>query len=127
MSEFKSAKEIASKSLYYIDGLASAREAIDKMKQHGVDTLIIKKRNEQDANGILVVADIVRGVILPDLSLDEVSVYEIMSKPVISVPATLNARYVPRLLAKAKINVAPVEENGNYIGIVHLRDILFSL
>jgi signal-transduction protein with cAMP-binding, CBS, and nucleotidyltransferase domain len=127
MSEFKSAKEIASKSLYYIDGLASAREAIDKMKQHGVDTLIIKKRNEQDANGILVVADIVRGVILPDLNLDEVSVYEIMSKPVISVPATLNARYVPRLLAKAKINVAPVEENGNYIGIVHLRDILFSL
>ncbi|TPV35524.1 CBS domain-containing protein [Paucihalobacter ruber] len=127
MSDYKSAKEIASKSLYYIDGLASAREAIDKMKQHGVDTLIIKKRNEQDANGILVVADIVRGVILPDLSLDEVSVYEIMSKPVISVPATLNARYVPRLLAKAKINVAPVEENGNYIGIVHLRDILFSL
>lgn len=127
MSDYKSAKEIASKSLYYIDGLASTREAIDKMKQHGVDTLIIKKRNEQDANGILVVADIVRGVILPDLSLDEVSVYEIMSKPVISVPATLNARYVPRLLAKAKINVAPVEENGNYIGIVHLRDILFSL
>jgi signal-transduction protein with cAMP-binding, CBS, and nucleotidyltransferase domain len=127
MSDYKSAKEIASKSLYYIDGLASAREAIDKMKQHSVDTLIIKKRNEQDANGILVVADIVRGVILPDLSLDEVSVYEIMSKPVISVPATLNARYVPRLLAKAKINVAPVEENGNYIGIVHLRDILFSL
>lgn len=127
MSDYKSAKEIASKSLYYIDGLASAREAIDKMKQHGVDTLIIKKRNEQDANGILVVADIVRGVILPDLNLDEVSVYEIMSKPVISVPATLNARYVPRLLAKAKINVAPVEENGNYIGIVHLRDILFSL
>lgn len=127
MGDYKSAKEIASKSLYYIDGLASAREAIDKMKQHGVDTLIIKKRNDQDANGILVVADIVRGVILPDLSLDEVSVYEIMSKPVISVPATLNARYVPRLLAKAKINVAPVEENGNYIGIVHLRDILFSL
>jgi signal-transduction protein with cAMP-binding, CBS, and nucleotidyltransferase domain len=127
MSEFKSAKDIASKSLYYIDGLCSAREAIDKMKQHGVDTLIIKKRNDQDANGIIVVADIIRGVILPDLSLDEVSVYEIMSKPVISVPATLNARYVPRLLAKAKINVAPVEENGNYIGIVHLRDILFSL
>jgi signal-transduction protein with cAMP-binding, CBS, and nucleotidyltransferase domain len=127
MSDYKNAKDIASKGLYYIDGLSSAREAIEKMKQHGVDTLIIKKRNEQDANGILVVADIVRGVILPDLNLDEVSVYEIMSKPVISVPATLNARYVPRLLAKAKINVAPVEENGNYIGIVHLRDILFSL
>ena len=127
MSEFKSAKDIASKSLYYIDGLCSAREAIEKMKQNGVDTLIIKKRNDQDANGIIVVADIIRGVILPDLSLDEVSVYEIMSKPVISVSATLNARYVPRLLAKAKINVAPVEENGNYIGIVHLRDILFSL
>jgi signal-transduction protein with cAMP-binding, CBS, and nucleotidyltransferase domain len=127
MSEYKRARDIASKSLYYIDGLSSAREAIEKMKQHGVDTLVIKKRNNQDANGILVIADIVRGVILPDLNLDEVSVYEIMSKPVISVPASLNARYVPRLLNKAKINVAPVEENGDYIGIVHLRDILFSM
>ncbi|MFN3918271.1 MAG: CBS domain-containing protein [Flavobacteriales bacterium] len=123
---FKTAKDIASNRLFYIDGLATAKEAADKMKECGVDCLIIEKRNEQDANGIVVLSDIIKGVIIPDLKLDEISVYEIMSKPAISIPSTLNSRYVPRLLVNAKINVAPVEENGKYIGIIHLRDFLFN-
>jgi signal-transduction protein with cAMP-binding, CBS, and nucleotidyltransferase domain len=121
------AKEIASDKLIYIDGLASAQEAIDLMKKHQVDSLIIQKRNENDANGILVVSDIIKEVVIPDLKLNEVSVYEIMTKPCISIPSTLNARYVPRLLVNAKVNVAPVEENGKYIGIIHLRDFLFNV
>jgi signal-transduction protein with cAMP-binding, CBS, and nucleotidyltransferase domain len=120
------AKEIASNNLVYNDGLATAQEAIDIMKKHQTDTLFIKKRNESDANGILVVSDIIKGVIIPDLKLNEISVYEIMTKPAISIPSTLNARYVPRLLVNAKINVAPVEENGQYIGVIHLRDFLFN-
>jgi signal-transduction protein with cAMP-binding, CBS, and nucleotidyltransferase domain len=123
---FKTAKDIASNRLFYIDGLATAKEAVDKMKQNGVDCLIIEKRNEQDANGIVVLSDIIKGVIIPDLKLEEISVYEIMSKPAISIPSTLNSKYVPRLLVNAKINVAPVEENGKYIGIIHLRDFLFN-
>jgi signal-transduction protein with cAMP-binding, CBS, and nucleotidyltransferase domain len=127
MSNYKTAKDIASDKLFYIDGLASAKDAITLMKEKQVDYLIIQKRNEQDANGILVVSDIVKGVINKDLNPEEVSVYEIMSKPLISIPSTLNAKYVPRLLFNARINVAPVEQNGEYIGIIHLRDFLFNL
>lgn len=123
----KTAKEIASTEFYYIDGLSSAQEAIQLMKEKNTDTLIIEKRNEHDANGILVISDIIRGVIIPDYDLTEISVYQIMTKPVISIPSNLNARYIPRLLVNAKINVAPVEENGKYIGIIHLRDFLFNL
>jgi len=122
----KTAKDIASDKLFYIDGLASAKDAVKLMHEKNVDYLIIEKRNEQDANGILVISDIIRGVVIPDLTLEEVSVYQLMSKPCISVPASLNARYVTRLLVNAKINVAPVEENGKYIGMVHLRDFLFN-
>jgi signal-transduction protein with cAMP-binding, CBS, and nucleotidyltransferase domain len=123
----KTAKEIASTEFHYIDGLSSAQEAIQLMKTKNTDTLIIEKRNEHDANGILVISDIIRGVIIPDLNLTEISVYQIMTKPVISIPSNLNARYIPRLLVNAKINVAPVEEDGKYIGIIHLRDFLFNL
>jgi signal-transduction protein with cAMP-binding, CBS, and nucleotidyltransferase domain len=122
----KTAKDIASDKLYYIEGLASAKDALAMMKQQNIDTLIIEKRNERDANGILVISDIIRGVVVPDKKLEEVSVYELMTKPVISIPANLNVRYVPRLLINAKINVAPVEENGKYIGIIHLKDFLFN-
>lgn len=126
MEPYKTAKDIASDQLFYIDGLASAKEAVKLMQEKKVDYLIIEKRNEGDANGILVISDIIKGVVIPDLSLEEVSVYQLMTKPLISIPATLNARYVPRLLINASINVAPVEENGKFIGIVHLRDYLFN-
>lgn len=126
MNSFKTAKDIASKSLYYIDGLATVREAIELMKEKQVDYLFIQKRNEQDANGIIVISDIIRGVVNKDINAEEVSVYEIMTKPVISISSNLSSKYASRLLLNSKINVAPVEENGNYIGVIHLRDLVFS-
>jgi len=126
MNDYKSAKDIASNKLVYIDGLASIREAIALMKEQNVEALIIAKRNDKDANGIIVISDIIKGVIVPDKKTEEVSVYELMTKPVISIPAHLNVRYVPRLLSNAKINIAPVEENGKYIGIISLKDIVYN-
>jgi signal-transduction protein with cAMP-binding, CBS, and nucleotidyltransferase domain len=124
MESYKTAKDIASETLFYIDGLATVKEAIDLMKEKKVDYLFIKKRNDQDANGIIVISDIIRGVVVKDLKAEDVNVYEIMTKPALSIPASLNSKYASRLLLNSKINVAPVEENGNYIGVIHLRDIV---
>jgi signal-transduction protein with cAMP-binding, CBS, and nucleotidyltransferase domain len=126
MESYKTAKDIASDSLYFIDGLATVREAIELMRDKKVDYLFIKKRNEHDANGIIVISDIIRNVVVKDLKAEEVNVYEIMTKPALSIPSTLNSKYASRLLLNSKINVAPVEENGNYIGVIHLRDIVCS-
>lgn len=126
MENFKKAKEIASDSLFYIDGLASVRDAIQLMKEKNVQALIIKKRNSADANGIITVNDIIKEVIIPDKTLDEVSVYEIMTKPVFSISGHLNVKYVPRLMHNYNIRIAPVEENGEYIGIIDYTQFLFS-
>lgn len=126
MSQYLTAKDISSNKLYFIDGLSTVADAIQIMKEHDTDVLFIEKRDEKDANGIIVIADIIRNVIIPDKNPQEVSVYEIMTKPAISIPATLNSKYVPRLLINAKISVAPVEENGIYVGILHLKDFLFN-
>jgi len=126
MEIFKKAKEIASDQLFYIDGLASVRDAILLMKDKNVRALIIQKRNSADANGIVTVSDIVSGVIVKDRSIDEVSVYEIMTKPLFSIPAHLNIKYVPRLMLNHKIIIAPVEENGEYIGIIDYPQFLFT-
>ncbi|MFZ1750010.1 MAG: CBS domain-containing protein [Saprospiraceae bacterium] len=126
MNTYLTAKDIATNTLYYIDGLASVKQAITMMKTHNIDALIIAKRDEKDANGIIVISDIIRGVIILDKSPDEVSVYEIMRKPAISIPSTLNSKYVPRLLVNAKIGVAPVEENGTYVGMISLKNYLFN-
>ena len=126
MKPYEKAKEIASDKLYYIDGLASIRDAIQLMKDKGVRALIIKKRNNADANGIVTVYDIIEGVIIPDKTLDEVSVYEIMTKPAFSISAHLNVKYVPRLMYNYNVKIAPVEENGEYVGIIDYSQFLFA-
>lgn len=123
-TKFKSARDIMSDRLVLIEGLDTVQEAIDKMKIENVDVLIVNKRNQEDAFGIITAKDIIKKVYVNDLNPDEVNVYEIMSKPVISVPASLNIRYIPRLLLRANIQVAPVEENGEYIGMISFSNLL---
>ena len=126
MKDFKKAKDIASNKLFYIDGLASVKDAVRLMKEKNVQALIIQKRNNADANGIITVYDIIKGVIIEGKTLDEVSVYEIMTKPVFSISAHLNVKYVPRLMHNYNVRIAPIEENGEYIGIIDYTQFLFT-
>jgi predicted transcriptional regulator len=117
-SNFKSAKDIMSNKLVLIDGLDTAANAIEKMKSQEVDALIVNKRNENDAYGIVTINDIIKKVYINDLNPQEVNIYEIMSKPVIPIPASMNIRYISRLMFRAKIRVAPVEQDGEFIGLI---------
>ncbi len=126
METFKKAKEIVSKKLFFIDGLASTRDAVQLMKEKDVQALIIKKRNNADVNGIITVNDIINQVIIPNKTLNEVSVYEVMTKPVFSISAHLNVKYVPRLMYNYDVKIAPVEENGEYIGFIDYTQFLFT-
>lgn len=124
--KYVTAKDVMQNQVLMIDGLATAREAVELMRKEHVNALIVKKRDAKDAYGIVVVKDFVRGVIIPDRKSDEVNVYEIMSKPVISVPADMNIRYVPRLMMKAGVRIAPVIENNEYIGMISLSNLILD-
>lgn len=110
--------------IVYIDGLATAGEAIQSMRRETVDALIVKKRNEQDVYGIVRIRDIVRGVMIPDRTSEEISVYEIMVKPTITVPAEMHVKYVARLFLRLDLAEAPVEKDGDLIGMISLSDII---
>ncbi|MCE2892819.1 MAG: CBS domain-containing protein [Flammeovirgaceae bacterium] len=125
METFKTAKDIASDKLFFIDGLASVRDAVLLLKSKNVQALIIKKRNNGDAYGIVTLTDIIKSVIIPQKTIDEVSVYEIMIKPVFSIPSQLNVKYVPRLMLNHNIKIAPVEENGELIGMIDFSQCVF--
>lgn len=126
MADIKKAKDIASDRIFYIDGLASVRDAVQLMKKENVSALLIQKRDHTDTNGIITVNGIIKGVIIEEKTLDEVSVYEVMTKPIFSIPAQLNVKYVPKLMYNYGVRIAPVEENGKYIGIIDYTQFLFS-
>ncbi len=107
-----------------IDGLATVSEAVELMRDNNISSLIINKRDESDEYGVLAVHDIAEHVISRDRAPERVSVYEIMSKPVLSVDADMNLKYAVRLLFRFKLTRALVPENGKIAGLVTLRDMV---
>ena len=120
------ARDVMHKEVTSIDGMATAKDAAEKMRIHRVNELLVEKRHPDDAWGIIVVQDLIRGVILPGRSSEEVNVYEIMSKPVITVPADMDVRYVARLLYRAGIRRAPIEEGGKLVGMISLSSLVLE-
>ncbi len=120
------AKDVMRQEIVAIDGMATAKEAAAKMRLEKVSCLLVKKRQIDDAWGILVVQDFIKGVILPGRSPDEVHVYEIMTKPIITVPADMDIRYVARLINRAGIRRAPVEDGKELIGMISLSSLILD-
>jgi len=120
------ARDVMNKGIVFIDGIITAREAAVKMRTEKVSSLLVKKRHIDDAWGIVVIQDFIKGVILPGRSPDEVNVYEIMAKPVITVPADMDIRYVARLIYRAGIRRAPVEEEGEIVGMISLSSLILN-
>ena len=123
---FQSASEVMKKKIVFIDGMATAKEAVELMRSENVEALIVKKRHPQDAYGIVLVHDLIKGVIITDKDSEEVNVFEIMSKPIISVPSDMDIKYVANLLITVGLRIAPVQENKEYIGMVSLNDLILD-
>ena len=105
-----------------IDGLANVRAAIELMRQNRVSSLVIDRRHDGDEYGLISVHDIAAEVIATNRSPDRVSVYEIMSKPVLTVNVAMNVKYAIRLISRFRLNRALAVEHGKMVGIVTLRD-----
>jgi CBS domain-containing protein len=101
-----------------IDGIATVAEALKKMKALKTAVLIVNKRHDDDEFGMVTSGDIARHVLAKDRAPDRVNVYEIMSKPVISVSPDMDIRYCSRLFANYNLVRAPVLENKQVIGMV---------
>ena len=116
--------DVMATEIISINGLATVSDAMVLMRRHNVNSLVVNRRDEDDEIGLVLVSDIARRVIAPNRSSDRVNVYEIMSKPVWTVPPEMLARYAVRLLARFDISRAVVvDHDRNPIGIVTLRDL----
>ncbi len=120
------AGDVMRRGVVKVDGMATAKEAGVMMRRERIHALVVEKRYADDAWGIVAVQDLIRGVLLAGRSSEDVNVYEIMTKPAISVPADMDIRYVARLLQRAGIRRAPVEERGELIGMVSLSSLILD-
>ena len=109
-----------------LDGMATVTQALDAMKAEKTDVVIVKKRHEHDAFGILLLPDNAPKVLARDRAPERVNHYEIMSKPVIPVEADMDVRYCARWVERFGLSNAPVIENGQVIGVVSYKELVFD-
>ena len=120
------AKDVMQKEVPGIDGMASAKEAAAKMRSSQAAELLVARRNDDDAWGIVTIMDLVKSVIVPGRDAENVFVYEIMTKPVITVPAQMDIRYVIRLMQRIGVRRAPVEDKGEIVGVITLSGLVLN-
>ena len=120
------AREVMHTNHLELDGMATIKEALDIMKAEQSDVVIVKKRNEHDAFGILLLSDIAKKVLAPDRPSNRINVYEIMSKPVIPIDPDLDVRYCARLFDQFGLSNAPVVENSKVIGVISYKELVFK-
>ncbi len=117
--------DVMTRSVRTIAGMATVQEAIEMMRGAGVSSLVVERRDRNDEFGLLVVSDVAVQVIGKDRAPERVNVYEIMSKPVLTLPADMNIRYAIRLLVKFGLSRALVTNvDRTPAGIVTLRDMV---
>ena len=108
-----------------VDAMATVKDAVGLMREAGVSSLVVERRDDTDEFGLLVIADIAREVIAQNRAAERVNVYEIMSKPVLTLPAEMNIKYAVRMLVRFDLSRAlVVDQERRPVGIVTLRDMV---
>ena len=116
-------KEVMKTEFDLIHGIETVANILLQAKHLETECLIVDRRHEDDEYGIVLLSDIAK-VLGADKASDRVNVYEIMSKPVISVDPEMDIRYCARLFERFGLSLAPVIQNRTIIGVVSYRDIV---
>ena len=119
-------KDVMKTRVDIIDGMVTITEALEKMKHVDTKALVIDKRHDDDEYGIVLLSDIAKQVLAQDRSPDRVNIYEVMSKPAITVDPEMDIRYCARLFEKFGLSRAPVLENRKVIGIISFTDMVLK-
>jgi predicted transcriptional regulator len=119
-------RDVMKKDVDMVDGLMTVSDALKKMKHVETKTLIVNKRHDDDEYGIVLLSDIARLVLAQDRAPERVNVYEIMSKPVISVAQNMDIRYCARLFEKFGLSRAPVVEGEKILGLISYTDMVLK-
>jgi len=109
-----------------VDGMMTVSAVLRSLKFPETRTIIIQKRHEDDEYGVVMFSDIARKVMAPRRSPDRVNIYEIMSKPVISVHPAMDIRFCINLLHQFGMSRVPVIQDGQICGLVSYTDIVMK-
>ncbi|HDM75415.1 MAG TPA: CBS domain-containing protein [Deltaproteobacteria bacterium] len=117
-------KEIMTTRIEQIDADQTVFDAIEKMIERRIRSLVVKFPGEDGADGIVTARDIVFKVIAQKKNLRQVKISEIASKPLICVDQQTELGSVAELMEESNVERVFVRDDDKIIGVVALLDIM---
>jgi CBS domain-containing protein len=118
--------EIMTKKLETIEAGAPVYDAIEKMIDKRIRSLLVKPRDEKDVYGVITVRDVVHKALGKNLDLTRTKVSEITSKPLVCIDKGMDVEHAINLMTKSNITRVFVCDGKEIIGIVSLLDVMSS-
>ncbi|MCA1778140.1 MAG: CBS domain-containing protein [Xanthomonadaceae bacterium] len=110
-----------------ISPMAKLREAMEAMRDHKIKSLVVDRRSESDAWGILTYTMLLRTIVHEEGDIDLINVYDIAAKPALSVPRQLDVRQAVSLMLKIGVKRLIVTNNNELEGILTMNDIIGTI
>ncbi|PXF50402.1 MAG: CBS domain-containing protein [Candidatus Methanophagaceae archaeon] len=132
-------REIMSRPIIAEDEETLVTKIAEDMDELGIGSVAITSSGEEGKEGekegregskggkpvgIITERDIALKVLLKDKRASEVKAREIMSSPLVTVEPETTVDEACKLAARKRIKRLPVVENGRFVGIVSIRDLL---
>lgn len=117
-------RDIMTTDVATISAFATIREAMRQMRQQGVKSLVVDKRDKNDAYGIITYTTILRTIVAEEGDIDLINVYDVCAKPAIYVYSEMDVRHVARLMVNQGFRRLVVLRHDQLEGIVTMNDIV---
>lgn len=123
-------KEVMHEGCITVKSDATLTAAVKKMKEAGVSSLVVEPRYPGDAYGIVSRADVLEKAVKAGprrFNFSSHKVFEIMTKPVVTVSPGLKVKYAVRLMDREKVRHLPVFDGSKVVGMVSHSDVFQRL
>ncbi|MDO9599765.1 MAG: CBS domain-containing protein [Azoarcus sp.] len=120
-------KDIMVGDVACISPFATIRDAMRQMKLRGVKALVVEKRHEHDAYGVITYSNILKTIVAEEGDIDLINVYDICAKPAIALSRELEIKHAARLMVKLGIRRLLVTASNELVGIITMDDIVGAM
>ncbi len=117
-------KDIMNTNLEFIDADASVYDAIEKIVDKRIRSLLVTHVDKENDYGLITVRDIVYKVIDKGLDIKLTKVKEIASSPLVCINKEELLGNIIKMMSQANVSRVFICENNRIIGVVSLIDIL---
>lgn len=119
-------REFMTTNLEIIEASASVYDAIEKMVDKRIRSLVIEPQGKEDKRGVITARDIVCKVLAKDLDPKKIRVSDIASKPLIYIEKDKSIKDAADIMEKLHIARVFVCHDDKIIGVFSLMDAMQS-